>query len=122
MSVDSNGRLTAPSADRMRLQLDNMLEQRSAAEAFQAEVQRHRHTQGLLDAGCNQLRIAKSEVDPTSCLHPLSPTVLLTCRPCSFSCLSEQESQKARTSLTSLSRNTLLFTISKPTHSDSARG
>ncbi|KAL3144158.1 hypothetical protein ABBQ32_003943 [Trebouxia sp. C0010 RCD-2024] len=69
MSVDSNGRLTAPSADRMRLQLDNMLEQRSAAEAFQAEVQRHRHTQGLLDAGCNQLRIAKSEISQLQLLQ-----------------------------------------------------
>lgn len=72
MSVGSNGRLTAPSADRMRLQLDRMLEQRTAAEAFQAEVQRHRHTQGLLEAGCNQLRIAKSEVDPPLGFTPLS--------------------------------------------------
>lgn len=62
MSAGSSGRLTVPSADRMRLQLDDMLEQRNAAEAFQAEVHRHRRTASLLEEESNKLRVAKSEV------------------------------------------------------------
>lgn len=77
MSVGSNGRLTVPSADRMRLQLDSVLEQRNAAEAFQAEVQRHRHTQGLLEAECSKLRVAQSEVGPLLSFTSLF-TLLLT--------------------------------------------
>lgn len=62
MSAGSSGRLTVPSADRMRLQLDDMLEQRTAAEAFQTEVHRHRHTASLLEKESNKVLVAKSEV------------------------------------------------------------
>ena len=64
MSAGSCGRLTVPTADGMRLQLDDMLEQRTAAEAFQAEVHRHRRTASLLEEEGSKLRVAKSEVGP----------------------------------------------------------
>ena len=64
MSAGSSGRLTVPTADRMRLQLDDMLEQRTTAEALQAEVQRRQFTANLLEQECCKLRVAQSEVGP----------------------------------------------------------
>ena len=62
MSAGSQGRLTVPSADHLRVQLDDLLEQRNAAEALQAEVQKHRHTTSLLEEEMSKLRVAKAEV------------------------------------------------------------
>lgn len=78
MSAGSSGRLTVPTADRMRLQLDDMLEQRNAAEALQAEVQRHRRTASLLEEECSKLRIAQSEVGPHVSLPDSSITLCLS--------------------------------------------
>lgn len=77
MSAGSSGRLTVPSADRMRLQLDDMLEQRNAAEAFQAEVHRHRRTTSLLEEEGSKLRVAKSEVGPLAG-HDSKPDLSVT--------------------------------------------
>ena len=78
MSAGSSGRLTVPSANRMRLQLDNMLEQRNAAEALQAEVQKHQCTASLLEKECSKLRVAQSEVGPYFSLPDLSSTFCLS--------------------------------------------
>ena len=64
MSVGSNGCTVVPSANRMRLQLDGMLEQRGAAEAFQAEIHKHHHTMTMLEEERAKLRNAHSEVRP----------------------------------------------------------
>lgn len=80
MSAGSSGRLTVPSADRMRLQLDDMLEQRNAAEAFQAEVHRHRRTASLLEEESSKLLVANSEVIPLPNSKPdLSVILCLSC-------------------------------------------
>ena len=84
MSAGSNGRMTAPSANHIRLQLDGMLAQRSSAEAFQAEVSRHHQTQSLLDEESSRLRCAKSEVSilQASCLWSSAALSLwLSCNP-----------------------------------------
>lgn len=78
MSASSSGRLTVPTADRMRLQLDDMLEQRNAAETLQAEVQRHQCTASLLEEECSKLRIAQSEVGPQFSLPDASVTLCLS--------------------------------------------
>ena len=65
MSAGSSRRMIVPSASSMRKQLDSMLEQRKAAEAFQAELSRHRMTQNLLEEESDKLRSARSEVGTT---------------------------------------------------------
>ena len=75
MSAGSGGGLTVPSAGRMRLQLDGLLEQRNAAEGLQAEVQRHQRTASLLEQECSKLRVAQSEVGQPFSLPDFSITL-----------------------------------------------
>ena len=78
MSAGSSGRMTVPTAERMRLQLDDMLEQRNAADVLQAEVQRHQCTASLLEQERCKLRVAQSEVGPHISLPDSSFTLCLS--------------------------------------------
>ena len=62
MSAGSSGRIQVPSANHMRLQLDDMLEQQAAAEALEVEVRRHNHTRSLLEQSQTKLQMAAAEV------------------------------------------------------------
>ena len=62
MSASSNGRMQVPSASHMQQQLGDMLEQRAAADAVQAEVCRHHHTHSMLDEEHRKLQVANAEV------------------------------------------------------------